>query len=305
MEADPDFWLLVQESPKVIGEGVFGRVYDLGDGTVLKLGRDKCAGIGSGREKIDNEFETLTKLQAATDLVGLIAQPLGKGEIPSTTELAREGFELWLRTSKLPGRLLYAHVINGLSSTEQQAVGASVGRTLARLHAAMSRVLPSGISAGIPYQEIEQEVGNSQFYRNVIAALRVERERIPESIRARPAHNDCNLSNLLFTGHEVTGVLDFAECGNEFPEKDLSDVVSNAPVLAESLIGAYENAAGFAVNPRRLTLGLAENALYGSVIDARRGDREASEKSRLLLVRYLAELGHNIAATEEIHIRPT
>jgi len=33
-------------------EGLWGRVYDLGDGTVLKLACETCSGMGSGREKI-------------------------------------------------------------------------------------------------------------------------------------------------------------------------------------------------------------------------------------------------------------
>jgi Phosphotransferase enzyme family len=274
----------------LLGEGIFGRVYDLNDGTVLKLVREKCSGIGSGREKIENEFETLTKLQAADDLRGLIALPLGTGDIPAANPLAGEGFALWLRTTKMPGKQLYSHIINTLPPSEQQAIGTAAGRALARLHAALAMVFPAQLSAGIPYSEISREVSGSRFYLDAIAALTAERTRIPEPVRARPAHNDYNLSNLLFTGFAVTGILDFAERGNEFPEKDLSDVIKNAPVLAGPLVRGYEEDSGFKTDPRRILLGLAENALYGAVISERGGDSKGAAEEQAELRRYLERL---------------
>ena len=43
------------ERAALLGEGLWGRVYDLGDGTVLKVAREHCAGIGNGVEKIASE----------------------------------------------------------------------------------------------------------------------------------------------------------------------------------------------------------------------------------------------------------
>ena len=78
MSTDLNFQSSAVRPASMIGEGVFGRVYDLRDGTVLKVARDKSAGIGSGRVKINKEFEALTRLQGSADLAGRIALPLGK-----------------------------------------------------------------------------------------------------------------------------------------------------------------------------------------------------------------------------------
>src|SRR5262245_3815295 len=91
---------------RLLGEGVWGRVCDLDDGTVLKIAHEQCAGIGSGWAKIENECAALTLLAAADALAGLVPVVRERGDIPSSSPLAEEGFAVWLRMTKVSGRTI-------------------------------------------------------------------------------------------------------------------------------------------------------------------------------------------------------
>ena len=70
----------------VLGEGVWGSVIDLQDGTVLKIARERCAGIGSGLQKIEREYHTLSALDSRSHQSSVfIPKALGYGKIPEAT----------------------------------------------------------------------------------------------------------------------------------------------------------------------------------------------------------------------------
>src|SRR5262245_13211094 len=122
---------------RLLGEGVWGRVYDLDDGTVLKIAREACAGIGSGGAKIENECIALQLLAATGALAGLIPVVRGRGEIPPTSPLAAEGFAIWLRMTKVPGRSISPKHVSGLSRSQQSRIARDVGVAVARVQAAL------------------------------------------------------------------------------------------------------------------------------------------------------------------------
>lgn len=287
----------------LLGEGVWGRVYDLGDGTVLKIAREKSAGIGSGREKIEREYAALGALAGAQDVRGLIPRALGKGDVPANASLAAQGFSLWLRMEKISGKPLTADDIECASEDDRQRVGESCGRTLARLHKAMQGVAIPRNDAG-NYNDLKADMAGNAFYLACIAALEQETARIPAAILCRPAHNDYNISNILFQNNEVCGILDFAEWGAGFPEKDISDVIREIPCIEDHMIRAYERESGFKVDSRKISVGLAENALYGAAIEERRNNPIETAKSLDVLIRELAKLGYKIPAPERAGTKP-
>ncbi len=276
---------------RLLGEGIWGRVYDLGDGTVLKLARENCGGVGSGRKKIEKEYAALTMFADVQPIRDLLPRALEKGDVPLDSPLAKDGFALWLRMTKKEGAPLYVYMIEELSSSDKRILGENIGRTLARLHAAMATVpyLQLTDSSG-PFDEIKKIIPARGFYQDAIAFLEQEYARIPTDIIKRPAHNDFNTSNLLFSGLEVCGILDFAECGANFPEKDIGDILKECPSLEEPMIAGYEAESGFTIDRRRLLLGLAENALYGVVISERLGDPGDAGECRSQLKQLLNRL---------------
>jgi hypothetical protein len=115
---------------RLLGEGVWGCVYDLGDGTVLKIAREGCAGIGSGGAKIENECVALQLLAATDALAGLIPVVCGRGDIPPTSPLAAGGFTVWLRMTRMPGRIISPEHVSGLSRGRQSRIARDIGVAL-------------------------------------------------------------------------------------------------------------------------------------------------------------------------------
>ena len=280
---------------KLLGEGVFGRVYDLNDGTVLKIARGVCAGIGSGAAKIAHEYAALTLLAANAEPPSFVPRPRGHGAIPASSPLAGEGFSHWLRSTKLAGTPLAAHNIKTMSGGERWALGDAIGAGLARLHAALAEAIartampeePSGDDAYAEILEVAREIGDP-LYLGAIAALQRARSRVPPAILDRASHSDVNISNWLFgPDREVCGVVDFAEWGRDFPEKDLSDILHELPELGPPLLATYEREANFRPDPYRLALGAAENALYGAIIGERLRAAEDVQAARAMLAAQL------------------
>ena len=277
---------------QLLGEGLWGRVYDLGDGTVLKLAREACAGIGNGREKIQREYEALTLLVRPEGLEGLIPRTLGRGDLPPGL---LPGFAVWLRTTRIEGDPLSSSAIESATLQDQHELGASIGETLARLHRALKELESGrlGIRDGRVYAELREAVGCDPLYLESLAILEAERSRIPPD-RVQICHNDYNISNLLFAGQKVCGLLDFAETGLGYPEKDISDTLSEIPCLEEPLIRSYQLESGMKLDPNRIVLGVAENALYSAVISERLGDLPGVKCGRELLARQLEKLGFRL-----------
>jgi Ser/Thr protein kinase RdoA (MazF antagonist) len=284
---------------RLLGEGVWGRVYDLGDGTVLKIAREQCAGIGSGRAKIENECEALTLLAAAGALAGLVPVVRGRGDVPSLSPLAEEGFTIWLRMTKVSGRIISADDIDKLPRHEQAGIGRDLGVALARVHAGLRHALAVArkslptVGALETYADVADAAARlgDRFCVDAVAQLTTARCRIPSEILGQPIHGDFNSSNILVAEDgRICGILDFAEWGADFPEKDFAHMLQELPALSGDVIASYERESGFATDPLRLTLGSAENALFGAVIAERQRDMESVQSCRHALTAALKKL---------------
>jgi aminoglycoside phosphotransferase (APT) family kinase protein len=284
---------------RLLGEGVWGRVYDLGDGTVLKIARETCAGIGSGGAKIENECRALRLLAEAGALAGLIPVVCRRGAIPPASPLAAEGFTVWLRMTKMPGRSISPEHIGSLSRSQQSRIAHDIGVALARVQAALRDALTvarTGIAAAssaVAYAEITnaaEQLGDP-FYLNAIAALARARSRVAPAALAHAVHGDFNPSNILVGDDgSICGILDFAEWGADFPEKDFAHILQELPAIADQVVASYERASGFVADPARLTLALVENALFGAVIGARQRDADSVQSCRRALSAALENL---------------
>jgi aminoglycoside phosphotransferase (APT) family kinase protein len=255
---------------RLLGEGVWGRVYDLGDGTVLKIAREACAGIGSGGAKIENECIALQLLAAAGALAGLIPVVRGRGDIPPASPLAGEGFTVWLRMTKMPGRSISPEHVGALSRSRQSRIARDIGVALARVQAALrdapavvrTSVAPASAAAVYAGVTAAAEQLGDPFYLNAIASLTRARSQVAPAVLAHATHGDFNTSNVL-VGDDggICGILDFAEWGADFPEKDFAHILQELPAIADHVVASYERASGFVTDPARLALASAENAL--------------------------------------------
>ena len=298
--ADDSLFDIANFTPtRLLGEGVWGCVYDLGDGTVLKIAREGCAGIGSGGAKIENECVALQLLAATDALAGLIPVVCGRGDIPPTSPLAAGGFTVWLRMTRMPGRIISPEHVSGLSRGRQSRIARDIGVALARVQGALrdalavARTSIAPASAAVAYAEITvaaEQLGDP-FYLNAIATLTRARLQVTPAVLAQPTHGDFNASNILVGDDgRISGILDFAEWGADFPEKDFAHILQELPAIADHVVASYERASGFVTDPARLTLALAENALFGAIIGERQRDADGVQLCRRALGAALQKL---------------
>ena len=268
---------------RLLGKGLFGQVYDLGDGTVLKLALTVSTGIGSGCVKIQREWSALKALARDPAIAPLVPRGLSVGRVPIGSRLSAAGFSAWLHMEKIEGRAHAVSEVKQWSADMQRELGAAIGGAMAHLHLALKRLgVDEADAKADPYADIAEAVRGNRFYLDAIAQLRRMWALIPAS-ELQFCHNDFNMSNLLFCGTQLCGILDFAEWGTSFREKDASDVLDAMPSLEAPLIAAYEREADMRLDRSRIALGLAENCLYSAVICDREGAISEAEQYRARL----------------------
>jgi len=261
----------------VLGSGLWGDVIDLGDGSVLKLARQSCAGIGDGRVKIAREYEILREIESAGRSEELLVpKALGWGDIPANTKAASSGCSLWLRITRIPGSPYKVAQLARLENTELDRIGAEIGLALARLHIGFRQIIK------LPPESIFESVYHAAVNDEEVLVLieKVEKalSRTSSQILLAPIHGDFNISNLLFEQGRLTGIVDFAEARSLFPEKDVSDLLKEVPALRPSLVAAYQEGSGTVLFPERITLGLAVNGVFGYLISKRLGEEGGAQR---------------------------
>ncbi len=254
----------------IIGTGLWGNVFDLGDGTVIKLIKKNCAGIGSGEIKITREYEVLSEL-AKLKLEGnfSIPQIFGYGKIPVRTIVDKLGFNFWLRMSKIAGQPRKISDLIKLSTQDLSSLGATLGEELASLHRALNSLALKTI---FPSFSLEELKANSKDDIVLFKTTEELESRALDFLKNRSSyliHGDFNISNILFKAGKCTGIIDFAETTLGFPEKDLSDLIKEIPQIQSSLIDSYQKYSGVMISQVGLELGLAINSLISVMIEKR------------------------------------
>ncbi|MFA7639431.1 MAG: hypothetical protein WCY02_08990, partial [Parvibaculum sp.] len=119
----------------LLGEGVWGSVYDIGDGTVLKLVR-RNGGLGTGESKIYREATALELLASFVDSNAGFRLPrlLGSGRFANPYGFSGPPLAGWLRLEKLEGRPVDENGLYVLKMQERERIGEEIGAALAHYH---------------------------------------------------------------------------------------------------------------------------------------------------------------------------
>lgn len=264
----------------VLGEGVWGSVIDLQNGTVLKVARERCAGIGNGRQKIEREFGTLSALHSRREPSDIfIPDALGYGNIPGA---AHPNPTIWLQTTKAPGLVRKVSELRGLSGSEMGTIASSIGVALSNLHRDLGKVLASS-----QLDTTTNSLRNAQKEfcddPQAIEFMTQVQEILERSTEDMVIHGDFNISNLLFDKNRVVSILDFAETRCGFYEEDLASIIAELPTFQVPLITAYQDASGYQVDERRLLLAQAIFELFTFVISNRQKDANERSGSQMRL----------------------
>ena len=199
------------------GEGIWGSVFDLGDGSMLKLVR-KHGGLGNGEALHHREAEALALLDGlATDYVRvprlIAAKAFTNSYIGSAPPLAG-----WLRIEALPGKRLSTDKVLTMPAREREMLGERIGAAIADFSAEATKrarkaetKLADTITRSLTLARIQ--LGSAELHRAADA--------IAEAWEARRAkgpvvfvHGDINPGNLIDDGaNRPLGLVDFAESG--------------------------------------------------------------------------------------------
>ncbi|MFZ3034540.1 MAG: phosphotransferase [Parvibaculum sp.] len=202
---------------RLAGEGVWGSVFDLGDGTMLKL-VCRQGGLGNGEALHHREMEALTLLDGlATDYVQvprlLAGQAFTNNYIGSAPPLAG-----WLRIEALKGIRLSSDKVLTMPARAREMLGERIGIAIAdfgveatrRAEAAGTKLADTIIRS---LMLARTQLGSAELHRAadaVAQAWEVRRARGPLVF----VHGDINPDNLIDNGGTgPLGLIDFAESG--------------------------------------------------------------------------------------------
>jgi len=257
----------------VLGTGLWGEVFDVGEDTVLKLSRRKCAGIGDGWIKVQREVEVLKAIEATGEHSELsIARVCGWGE-RSIQSPSTDNRELWLQMTKVLGKGRTVAELHSLREKEKSVVAISIATAIAEIHrllrlSAGKLHLPTAEDSLLMIQDEVRDHPETKSGAKYIAQLLKAVKAIGCS-SLDIIHGDFNISNILFCADSVSAVVDFAETRQGFWEEDIAAIVDELPSYQRRIIAAFELATGRSVSEQKLNYGLTLRALLTFLISCR------------------------------------
>lgn len=274
----------------LIGEGLWGTVHDLGDGTVLKIVR-RHGGLGTGEVKLAREAAALALLDGLSTPAVRVARLVAHGSFENAYAGTGPALAGWLRSERLSGRAVDEGGLWGLAPAEREKLGEEIGAALATFHeAATTRaggMAKFGDSLARSIDEALQRIGN--------AAQRAQLERLKEMWRVQAAetvfqHGDANLSNMLRAPRAPTCLVDFAEAGLGWREADLRHFESTG-TLRDAVFRGYAAVSGAMPDLRRYRMAVAANAAVTLAIQGESGHPREAMRRRAWLDEALRQAG--------------
>jgi thiamine kinase-like enzyme len=197
---------------------------------------------------------------------------------------------LWLRTTKVPGRVRKVAELATVPQTVVSAVARSIGDALIETHRLLNDAVTSSSLPRIPetLAELQRCVEGEHDAEACAKKLAEAATRLKDD-PVHVIHGDFNISNLLFEGDAVVSVLDFAEVRYGFLEEDIAAILSELPHFKDPLV-AHLAAGGLTIDQRKLSYAFAVKAFLSFVICGRLGEREASASARRRLDEHLHDL---------------
>ena len=255
---------------EVIGDGTWGKVIALKDGSLLKLihPRDN---ITQAQKKSDNEVIALKYFSSFKSKSFALPKLIGSGRA------ALNNYCAWLQLTQIEGRVLSEEYFEELAPPQQLKLGYSLGVALAELHNYARQhpcIFKSDTSAAInQLQSIEELIDSPlerKFYEAVLKALTdssaVQRDVV--------IHGDIKFGNIIINEDmQVVGLIDFANVALDFKEFDFARL-GKYPHFLKAVIDAYNKVAIEPVNNKLLHLAEAIDALIRAIIDVKVDNKE-------------------------------
>ena len=271
----------------LLGEGVWGRVLDLGDGTVVKLMR-QGGGLGDVLELWANERDALQAL-AARPLPVAVPRVVDAGVL----DVEATGFAAFLRLTRLPGRALDDDSLAQHAAAPGGRFAAQLGEALAALHGMADLPGFADARAAIDRAHLADMAPQVAAIAgpHVIAAIDAGLAALEHPGVTVASHGDINSTNLLVDEDgNLSGLIDWAEARRDWREGEFCHLVLMPGALAP-VRAAYEAAAGLTLDDERLDLAGLHNALIGIVICRNIGEAGEAASNEGEARRLIARLG--------------
>lgn len=256
----------------LLGEGLWGSVHDLGDGTVLKLVR-RNGGLGTGESKIYREATALELLAPLTGSKAgfLLPRLLGSGRFANPYGFSGPPLAGWLRLEKLEGRPVDENGLYVLKMEERERIGEYIGAALAHFHGETAPLVEGAAKLSSPALRSISEA----LTRINDPSLRARLDRLKEAIATEDAprvllHGDLNFSNVLTARGRLPAFVDFAEAGVGFAEEDFRHFDNPGP-LRDAIFRSYAAVSGQPIGMTRFRMGVAVNAAVSLALGSNAG----------------------------------
>ena len=278
---------------RLIGEGLWGEVHDLGDGTVLKLIR-RHAGLGTGTSKLAREAAAL-KLAGGLAIGGLrIPNYRGHGhwDNPFAFGGSYNGPPLagWIRMERMEGRARAETTFYGRMAEEGSRFGEELGAAIAAFHRETVACVPEAAKLGDSLMRSLEEALSRISSAEQRRRLDILRARWGASGGAPVfVHGDLNLSNVL-GGPGGLAFVDFAEAGIGAPETDLRHFENTGP-LRDAIFRGYAAVAGRMPDLERYRMAVAVDAAVSLAIGGDSGHPREGLRRRQWLDEALRQAG--------------
>lgn len=276
----------------LLGHGLWGAVYDLGDGTVLKI-TQRHGGLGTGTSKLIREAAAL-KLLGGLALKRLRTPRLvayGLWDNPFAFSGSYMGPPLagWIRTERVAGRAHEETSFFGRMASEGQRFGEELGAAIALFQRETAPLLADAATLGNSLVrslgEALPRIGSPEHRRKV--------ELLKAACEAQGAdavlHGDINLTNVL-SSRDGLAFIDFAEAGVGTAEADLRHFESKG-TLRDAVFRGFAAVAGRMPDPERYRLGVAVDAAVSLAIGGDSGHPREGLRRRQWLDEMLRQSG--------------
>jgi aminoglycoside phosphotransferase (APT) family kinase protein len=274
----------------VAGEGLWSRVHDLGDGTVLKIVR-RHGGLGSGEAKLAHEVRALELLVGLTTRVIRVPRLIAHGIFENSYFGQGPALAGWLRSEKLPGTVLDEAALWGLSSAERQKRGEEIGAAIAEFHEVATAQAGAPTAFGnCLARSIDDALARISAPRHRAGLQRLKEMWLAETAETVFLHGDINFQNVLRPRDGPLGFIDFAGAGAGPREADFRNLDGPGP-LRDAIHRGYAAVSGAMPDLRRCRMAMAANAAVSLAIHGESGHPREAFRRRTWLDEALRQAG--------------
>ena len=276
------------------GEGLWGSVFDLGDGTMLKVVR-RHGGLGSGEGLHHREVAALDFLRGlATDYVR-VPRLVASGVFTNSYIGSAPPLAGWLRLARLEGRRLTTDAVLTMNTRERDLLGERIGAAVADFNdkaticaKAADVKLADTITRSLTLARAQ--LASAELHR-AADAIAQGWEKLREAGPLTFVHGDLNPGNIIDAGPRAPlGFVDLAESGWSLAEAEFRHFEPLGP-LRDAVFRGVTARRGQAPDMRAYYLASAADALMTVAIQGNAGHpRDAMRRSGLLR-HCLAEAG--------------